>query len=93
MDLAKEKEALERNLNKANTNTNPERRPESSGQNEELKEQMNLLKQREAEYHRTIMNFEEHHANLNRTIRIHEENLSEIENKLATNDAKWKAKL
>lgn len=68
-------------------------RPENSEQPSPRKSDAAvLLREREAEFHRTIENYEEHHANLVRNNKRLEERIGELESKLTSTDKNWRIK-
>lgn len=62
-------------------------------ENRDTREVSQVLREKEAEYHRTLQNYEEHHSNLIRTNKRLEERLGELENKLTNTEKNYKNKL
>lgn len=51
-----------------------------------------VIREKEAEFHRAIENYEEHHANLQRNNKRLEERIAELENKLMNSEKNWRIK-
>jgi hypothetical protein len=51
-----------------------------------------VLREKEAEFHRTIENYEEHHSNLLRNTKRLEERIGELESKLMSSEKNWRIK-
>lgn len=76
----------------------PNQRPEGvglelssprKGQNKEIAA---IMRDKEAEFHRTIENYEQHHSNLTRANKRLEERIGELQNKLLTSEKNWRIK-
>jgi hypothetical protein len=68
----------------------PNQRPDNEGS--PRKSEAAALREREAEWHRTMENYEEHHANLQRNGKRLEERIGELEAKLTSLDKNWRIK-
>lgn len=52
-----------------------------------------MIKEKEAEFHRTLQNYEDHHSTLTRTNKRLDERISELETKLVNSEKSWRHKL
>jgi DNA repair exonuclease SbcCD ATPase subunit len=77
------------------SNQQPEGIPsaQSSPRKSDTRDLAAVLRDKEAEFHRTIENYEEHHSNLTRATKRYEERIGELENKLMSTEKNWRVKL
>lgn len=59
----------------------------------DTKDLKELLRDKEADFHRAIANYEEHHSNLTRSNKRLQERIVELDTKLAASEKNWRMKL